>query len=47
MLNMLLYFITVFNTPSAHLTVNAAIIDTPFRALDTAYTLGSRLQVDF
>ncbi|MEN8688607.1 MAG: carbohydrate porin [Desulfobacterales bacterium] len=43
-------FETFYNiqlTPAAHLTVNAQLIDTPFRSLDSAFTLGSRLQVDF
>ena len=34
-------------TPAAHLTVNAQLIDSTVESLDTAYTLGTRLQVDF
>jgi len=34
-------------TPAVHLTVNAQAIDSPAKSVDTAYTLGTRLQIDF
>jgi hypothetical protein len=34
-------------TPAAHLTLNAQVIDSTVDSVDTAYTLGTRLQVDF
>jgi hypothetical protein len=33
--------------PATHLTVNAQLIDSPADSVDTAYTIGTRLQVDF
>jgi carbohydrate-selective porin OprB len=34
-------------TPAAHLSVNGQVIDSALESLDTAYTLGARLQLDF
>jgi carbohydrate-selective porin OprB len=34
-------------TPATHLTLNAQIIDSAAKSLGTAYTLGTRLQIDF
>ena len=34
-------------TPAVHLTVNAQVIDSVVKATDTAFTIGTRLQVDF
>lgn len=34
-------------TPAIHLTLNAQVIDSTAASVDTAYTLGSRLQIDF
>jgi carbohydrate-selective porin OprB len=34
-------------TPALHLTLNAQVIDPPAKSVDTAYTLGTRLQIDF
>jgi len=34
-------------TPAIHLTVNAQVIDSTEESVDTAFTLGARLQVDF
>jgi hypothetical protein len=34
-------------TPAVHLTLNAQVIDPTVNDLDTAYTVGSRLQIDF
>jgi carbohydrate-selective porin OprB len=34
-------------TPAAHLTVNAQVIDSMAESVDTAKTLGARLQLDF
>ena len=34
-------------TPATHLTVNAQLIDSTVKSIDTAYTLGTRLQIDF
>jgi hypothetical protein len=34
-------------TPAAHLSVNAQVIDSVADSLDTAFTLGARLQLDF
>jgi porin len=34
-------------TPAAHLTVNAQVIDSVADSLDTGFTLGARLQLDF
>ena len=34
-------------TPAAHLTVNAQLINSTVESVDTAFTLGARLQVDF
>jgi hypothetical protein len=34
-------------TPATHLTVNAQFIDSTVESTDTAYTLGTRLQMDF
>ena len=34
-------------TPAIHLTLNTQIIDSPLKSTDTAYTFGSRLQLDF
>ncbi len=34
-------------TPAVHLTVNAQVIDSVVKRTDTAFTLGTRLQVDF
>jgi hypothetical protein len=34
-------------TPASHLSVNAQVIDSVADSLDTAFTLGARLQLDF
>jgi hypothetical protein len=34
-------------TPAAHLTLDAQIIDPAVKSTDTAYTIGTRLQIDF
>jgi hypothetical protein len=34
-------------TPAVHLTLNAQLIDSTVKSVDDAYTLGSRLQIDF
>jgi carbohydrate-selective porin OprB len=34
-------------TPATHLKLNAQVIDSPVKSLDTACTLGMRLQIDF
>jgi porin len=34
-------------TPAIHLTLNAQVIDSTVDAVDTGYTLGTRLQIDF
>ena len=34
-------------TPATHLTVTAQVIDSTVKLVDTAYTLGTRLQIDF
>jgi porin len=34
-------------TPAVHVTLNAQVIDSPAKSVDTAYTLGSRLQIEF
>jgi carbohydrate-selective porin OprB len=34
-------------TPATHLTVDAQLIDSTAKSVDTAFTLGMRLQVDF
>lgn len=40
-------FYNIEVTPAIHLTLNAQVIDSPAAVVDTATTVGSRLQVDF
>jgi hypothetical protein len=40
-------FYNVEVTPAVHLTLNAQFIDPPVKSIDDAYTLGTRLQIDF
>ena len=40
-------FYNIEITPAIHLTLNAQVIDSPLVEIDTATTLGTRLQVDF
>lgn len=40
-------FVNFQVTPAAHLTVDAQLIDPTVESVDTAFTLGARLQVDF
>ena len=40
-------FYNVQLTPATHLTLSAQIIDSAAKSLGTAYTLGTRLQIDF
>jgi porin len=40
-------FYNIQVTPAAHLTVNSQVIDPALKSLDTAFTLGARLQIDF
>ena len=34
-------------TPAVHLTLNAQAVNSTAKDIDTAYTVGSRLQIDF